>query len=226
MPQCDLRRRPAGRGPRPRRRSAGRVALKAHGPEILHKTELGRGRGRARGRRRGRAGRGEDGRGASPSRGLERTSFLVQQMVERRRRAAGRDRHRPGLRPGRRLRRGRNRGRAARRRLGPGLPARRRRRRGDGRLARDRADAGRLPRPRLRSTVGRWRTLIARVGALAETHREVVELDLNPVLARPTAPSPPTRESGSRAPSRHARGHGHGPERRPAQSSNRPFSSA
>jgi acetyltransferase len=27
--------------------------------------------------------------------------------------------------------------------------------------------------------------LISRVGALAETHREVVELDLNPVLARP-----------------------------------------
>ena len=32
---------------------------------------------------------------------------------------------------------------------------------------------------------GALEELIARVGALAETHREVVELDLNPVLARP-----------------------------------------
>ena len=121
----------------------GRVALKAHGPQILHKTELGAVRA-------GLAGAEEVARRPRrwtrrwrPPGSSARASWCSR--WSRRRRAARRRRHRSRLRPGRRLRGRWHRRRAARRRLGPGLPAERGRRRGDGPLARDLPDADRLP---------------------------------------------------------------------------------
>jgi acetyl coenzyme A synthetase (ADP forming)-like protein len=88
----------------------------------------GRGADRPGGRRSGRRGSRADGRGARPGRGR---AAIVSGPAHghRRGRAAGWDGDRPRLRPGHRLRRRRHRGRAARRRLGPRLPAEQRRRR-------------------------------------------------------------------------------------------------
>jgi acetyl coenzyme A synthetase (ADP forming)-like protein len=161
----------------------GPVALKAHGPEILHKTELGA-------VEVGLSGAAEVERAASKmdqslaDRGLERTSFFVQQMVE------GGVELLVGI--------------ATDPVFGPVVAC------GAGGTAVEllgdvsvrvcplggddaAAMVGSLAiSPMLEGfrglepvDRGALEDLIARVGALAEAHREIVELDLNPVLARP-----------------------------------------
>ncbi len=126
-------------------RLGGAVALKAHGPRILHKTELGAVRTGLEGADEVAGAAARDGRGPGPGRG--RARGVSRAADDRGRgRAAGRGGERPGLRPRGRLRRRRHRGRAARRRLGARLPAERRRRGRDDPLAGDLPDAGRLPR--------------------------------------------------------------------------------
>ena len=78
-----------GAGPRTRAAAAaaaaelgGPVALKAEGPEILHKSELGAVRIGLAGPAEVERGGGGDGRGGSRAAGVERESFLVQSMVE------------------------------------------------------------------------------------------------------------------------------------------------
>ncbi len=164
-------------------RIGGPVALKAHGPEILHKTELGA-------VEVGLSGAAEVEQAASrmdrslADRGLERTSFLVQQMVE------GGVELLVGI--------------ATDPVFGPVVAC------GAGGTAVEllgdvsvrvcplgggdaAAMVGSLAiAPMLEGfrglepvDRGALEDLIARVGALAEAHREIVELDLNPVLARP-----------------------------------------
>ena len=161
----------------------GPVALKAHGPEILHKTELGA-------VEVGLSGAAEVEQAATrmdrslADRGLERTSFLVQQMVE------GGVELLVGI--------------ATDPVFGPVVAC------GAGGTAVEllgdvsvrvcplgggdaAAMVGSLAiAPMLEGfrglepvDRGALEDLIGRVGALAEAHREIVELDLNPVLARP-----------------------------------------
>jgi acetyl coenzyme A synthetase (ADP forming)-like protein len=161
----------------------GPVALKAHGPEILHKTELGA-------VEVGLSGAAEVEQAATridqtlADRGLERTSFLVQQMIE------GGVELLVGI--------------ATDPVFGPVVAC------GAGGTAVEllgdvsvrvcplgggdaAAMVGSLAiAPMLEGFRGlepvdrsALENLIARVGALAEAHREIVELDLNPVLARP-----------------------------------------
>ena len=161
----------------------GPVALKAHGPEILHKTELGA-------VEVGLSGAAEVEKAATrmdrslADRGLERTSFLVQQMVE------GGVELLVGI--------------ATDPVFGPVVAC------GAGGTAVEllgdvsvrvcplgggdaAAMVGSLAiAPMLEGfrgldpvDRGALEDLIGRVGALAEAHREIVELDLNPVLARP-----------------------------------------
>ncbi len=161
----------------------GRVALKAHGPEILHKTELGAVvTGLAGGAEVEQAAARMDA--ALADQGLERTSFLVQQMVE------GGVELLVGI--------------ATDPVFGPVVAC------GAGGTAVEllgdvsvrvcplgggdaAAMIGSLAiAPMLEGfrglppvDRGALEELIARVGALAEAHREIVELDLNPVLAGP-----------------------------------------
>ena len=183
MPEAIVATDPAAAG-RAAEEIGGRVALKAHGPAILHKTELGAVEtGLEGGAEVERAATRMDA--ALAEQGLERTSFLVQQMVEGGVELLVGIATDPVFGPVVACGAGGTAVELLGRRLGPGLPARRRGRRGDGRLAGDRADARRASVACLPSTRAALEELIARVGTLAEAHREIVELDLNPVLARP-----------------------------------------
>ena len=99
----------------------GRVALKAQGPGLVHKTEMGAVRiGLAGGAEVTRAAEEMDEAIARAE--AQRESFIVQAMVEGGRRATGRRRRRPHLRPGARLRSRGHPGRAAQGRGRTDLP--------------------------------------------------------------------------------------------------------
>ena len=176
------RRRP-GRG-RPRRGGAGGPrGAQGAGPAIVHKTDLGAVRvglegaaevaGAAVQMDEALAAPGSSARASSSRHGRGRG------------RAAGRRGQRPGLRAGARLRRRRDAGRAAARTSPCGS-------------ARSTADdagemirslaiypaADRLPRS-ARRRPRRARGAVLRVGAMVDAHREIAELDLNPVMAGP-----------------------------------------
>ena len=174
----------------------GAVALKAIAPGVIHKTDAGAVRlGSATGGGRGRAAREiawPFGGGRSCAEG-----FLVQRMAPRGRRCSSAW-SRPGTSdrwsraPG---------GRAAELledvsvRLAP-LSARRR-----GRMVRGAGDlpaARRLPR-RAAADVAALEDVLVRVGALAEAHPEIAELDFNPVrvVVHPVTEAVPRHHAGA-----------------------------
>ncbi len=182
MPDAIYASDPAGAG-RAAERIGGRVALKAHGPEILHKTELGA-------VATGLAGGDEVERAAAKmdeglaERGLERTSFLIQQMVEQGVELLVGIATDPVFGPVVAC----GAGGTAVELLGDVAVRVCPLAGGDAAaMVGSLAIAPMLEGFRSLPPVdrGALEELIARVGALAETHREVVELDLNPVLARP-----------------------------------------
>lgn len=186
MPESRAAADPAGAG-EAAAELGGAVALKAHGPKILHKSELGAVRTGLRGAEQvARAAAEIDA--ALARAGVERESFLVQRMVE------GGVELLVGV--------------ATDPVFGPVVAC------GAGGTAVELlgdvavrvcplnvADPGEMLgslaiRPMLSGfrgaepvDLGALEALVLRVSALAEAHREIVELDLNPVLARPDGAS-------------------------------------
>ena len=152
---------------------------------------------RARTRRRAAASRSTCATRTRCARAVERIGapVLVQPFVARRRRAARRRRPGSGLRPARRVRPGRRARRADRRRAASGS------RRSPTSTPRSSCRGGKAGRlvaasaARRRPTRPRSPTSCTGSSRLAEDLPEVAELDLNPVIAGPTAASPSTRAS-------------------------------
>ena len=183
----------------------GPVALKAVAPGLVHKADAG---GVALGAQRpGRRRRARRARWRSAVRECRTRTRGLPRPADGagRHRADRRHRRRPGLRPGRRVRRRRRTPSSCSATWPSGSPrSARARPRGDAALAAHLPAARRLPRRARAADLAAVEDVLLRVSALAAAHPEIAELDCNPLTPARTAPSSSTPAFAS--PRRHPRG--------------------
>ena len=182
-------------------RGGARRRRRAQGHRARRRAQGAGGRGAARpvrpdrGPARGAGDRDAARRGRHARRGLPRPADGRPGRRDARRRAGRR-----ALRAGRRLRRRRRHRRGARRRAGPARPARPR-----GRAGHDLALRSLALLQRADADVDALADIAVRVGALADAHPAIAELDLNPVMVGPDGARGGRRARAGRAARRPAR---------------------